>query len=465
MKVSVFGAGYVGLVTAACLAEMGNHVVCVDVDAARVARLQIGEVPIFEPDLEHYLQSSLGAGRLEFTTDAAHAVGHGDLLAIAVGTPPNSDGSADTRAVLSVAATIGAMMVTDKVVFTKSTVPVGCGDRIEELIQSALSARGAECGVEVFSNPEFLKEGAAVSDFMKPDRIIIGGESGKGAELLEALYAPFNRMRDKIQHMSRRSAELTKYASNLFLASKISVMNELANLAERVDADIESVRQGVGADPRIGPQFIYAGAGYGGSCFPKDVRALAHLAGEVAFDALLIPDVERVNERQKQRTFEILQSHYAELQGKTFALWGLAFKPNTDDMREAPSLCLVKSLLEAGAAVRAHDPQALDNARRLVGGCRGVSFHSDQYEALKGADALVIMTEWNAYRTPDWLRLRESLADGVLVDGRNLYDLDQPAVHGLTYYSVGRAVPKKNRPYQFRYDEIAAVETAREMAI
>jgi len=383
MRLTIFGSGYVGLVTGACMAEMGNDVVCYDIDEAKIARLNKGEIPIYEPGLESYIERNVEAGRLEFTTDVERAVSHGLFQFVAVGTPPDEDGSADLKHVLAVARSIGENMSEYRVVVDKSTVPVGTADKVRAEIKAALDARGVSVEFDVVSNPEFLKEGAAISDFMKPDRIIVGTDNPRTTELLRSLYEPFNRNHDRLISMDVRSAELTKYAANAMLATKISFMNELANVAERFDADIEQVRLGIGSDPRIGYHFIYPGAGYGGSCFPKDVRALAKSAADAGYDAQLLNSVEGVNDRQKHRIFEKLKAHYKDkLKGKTIALWGLSFKPRTDDMREAPSRVLMEALWEEGANVRAYDPEAMGEADRLYPNQDGFELCDTAYGAL-----------------------------------------------------------------------------------
>ena len=439
MKVTIFGSGYVGLVTGACLAEAGNHVVCVDVDAAKVARLNAGEVPIHEPGLDALIKRNREANRLEFTTDATQGVKHGLFLLIAVGTPPGEDGSADLRHVLAVARTIGENLEQYAIVITKSTVPVGTADKVEAEVARTLKGRKVQVEYDVVSNPEFLKEGAAIADFMKPDRVVVGTSNPRTTELLRALYDPFTRNRDRLVVMDVRSAELTKYAANAMLATKISFMNELANIAERVGADIEKVRVGIGSDPRIGYSFIYPGTGYGGSCFPKDVKALVSSALEVKYEPAILQAVEAVNERQKSVLVDKLRAVYSgELRGKTFALWGLAFKPNTDDMREAPSLVIIRQLLDAGAAVRIYDPVALKEAQHLIGASQGVHYASDAYDAVQGADALLIVTEWQEFRSPDFDRLKTLLKLPRIFDGRNLYDPSLVERLGLEYYAIGR---------------------------
>lgn len=421
------------------MAEMGNHVICVDIDADKIERLNNGDIPIYEPGLEAYITRNHSAGRLEFTTDVAKGVAHGLFQFIAVGTPPDEDGSADLKHVLAVAKSIGQHMDEYRIIVDKSTVPVGTADKVRDQIRAALHARGAVLEFDVVSNPEFLKEGAAINDFMKPDRIIVGTDNPRTTELLKSLYEPFNRNHDRVISMDIRSAELTKYAANAMLATKISFMNELANIAERFGADIENVRVGIGSDPRIGYHFIYPGAGYGGSCFPKDVRALAKSAAAEGYDAQLLNAVEEVNLRQKQRVFEKISKHYeGDLAGRTIALWGLAFKPGTDDMREAPSRALMEALWDAGASVRAYDPQAMEETRRLYPDAAGLTLCDSAYDALIGADALAIVTEWQEFRSPDYPMLKESLADAVVFDGRNLYEPDALQPFGLRYYAIGR---------------------------
>jgi UDPglucose 6-dehydrogenase len=439
MKVAIFGTGYVGLVTGACLAEMGNHVVCVDIDEAKVERLRQGVIPIFEPGLDAIVRRNHAEGRLDFTTDAATAIAHGELIFIAVGTPPDEDGSADLSYVLAVARSVGQHLDRYAVVVNKSTVPVGTADRVRETVAAELAARQASVAFDVVSNPEFLKEGAAVEDCLRPDRIIVGASSTRAVDVLRKLYAPFNRNHDRMVVMDERSAELTKYAANAMLATKISFMNEIANIAERVGADVELVRRGIGADPRIGYHFIYPGAGYGGSCFPKDVRALERTARSCGYQAQLLDAVEGVNRRQKGKLFELVSRHFGgELRGKTIALWGLAFKPNTDDMREAPSRPLLEALWSAGAKVRAFDPEARAETRRLYGERDDLLLCEDAATAAQGADALVVVTEWKAFRSPDFARLRDTLAGAVIFDGRNLYDPAAVEEAGLAYYGIGR---------------------------
>jgi UDPglucose 6-dehydrogenase len=447
MRVSIFGSGYVGLVAGACLADAGNQVTCVDTDAEKIAALDRAEVPIFEPGLERLIREGCDAGRLRFTTDAATAVQSGRVLFIAVGTPPDADGSADLNYVLQVARTIGEHMDGDKVVVDKSTVPVGTAELVQETIDATLKERGCTFECQVVSNPEFLKEGAAVSDFMRPDRVIIGSDSDAAANLMRELYRPFSRSHDKFLVMDRRSAELTKYAANAMLATRISFMNELANLAERVGADIEQVRQGIGSDRRIGYHFIYPGPGYGGSCFPKDVQALSRTARGVDFETRILDATEAVNIDQKRRLFEKVSHHFGgDLSGKVFAIWGLAFKPNTDDMREAPSLVLIESLLGAGARVRAHDPEARRTAAAILGDREGLTLVESPEVATEGAEALIIVTEWPEYRAPDFDLLSERLGSSVIFDGRNIYDPATVERYGLAYYGIGRGRGGKEAP-------------------
>ena len=439
MNVTIFGTGYVGLVTGACLAEMGNKVVCVDIDAGKVERLKRGEIPIFEPGLEAIVRRNHAGGRLDFTTDAAPAIAHAELIFIAVGTPPDEDGSADLQYVQAVARTIGRHLDHYAVVVNKSTVPVGTADRVREAVAGELKARNATVEFDVVSNPEFLKEGAAVEDCLRPDRIVVGTSSARAVAVLRKLYAPFNRNHDRMVVMDERSAELTKYAANAMLATKISFMNEIANIAERVGADVELVRQGIGSDPRIGYSFIYPGAGYGGSCFPKDVQALERTAHAYGYDARLLGAVEAVNRQQKGKLFELISRHFdGQLAGRTIALWGLAFKPNTDDMREASSRRLMELLWEAGASVRAFDPEARAETQRLYGDRADLVLCGDAMEAVQGADVLAVVTEWKAFRSPDFAAVRGALAEPAIFDGRNLYDPAVVEEAGLAYYGIGR---------------------------
>jgi UDPglucose 6-dehydrogenase len=439
MRVTIFGSGYVGLVTGACLADAGNHVLSVDIDEAKVAALRDGQIPIYEPGLEGIIKKARSAGRLDYTTDAAAGVKHGVVQMVAVGTPPDEDGSADLRHVLTVARTIGRHMTDYRIVINKSTVPVGTADLVKGEIQAVLDERGVPAEFDVVSNPEFLKEGAAVEDFTKPDRVIVGTDNPRTAELLRNLYEPFNRNRDRVIVMDVRSAELTKYAANAMLATKISFMNELANLAERVGADIENVRVGIGSDPRIGYEFIYPGIGYGGSCFPKDVKALVRSAAVSGYEAEVLRAVDAVNDRQKQSLFKKIEAHYhGALRGKVIALWGLSFKPNTDDMREAPSRVLMEALWKAGASVRAYDPVARHEAARLYGERQDLTLCERADEALEGANALAIVTEWREFRSPDFDTIKATLRDPVIFDGRNLYDPKLLQRRGIVYYAVGR---------------------------
>jgi UDPglucose 6-dehydrogenase len=428
----------VGLVTGACLADAGNDVVCVDVDARKIAMLKRGEVPIHEPGLDAVVKRNFEAGRLHFTTDAKEGVKHGLFQLIAVGTPPDEDGSADLRYVLAVARSVGEHMTEYKVVITKSTVPVGTADKVRETVQAALGRRSVHIEFDTVSNPEFLKEGAAIDDFMKPDRVVVGTDSERAAELLRHLYAPFTHNRDRMIVMDVRSAELTKYAANAMLATKISFMNELANLAEELGADIESVRLGIGSDPRIGYAFIYPGVGYGGSCFPKDVQALKHSAEEVGYEASVLAAVESVNNRQKHVLFNKIKAHFGELRGKTIGLWGLAFKPNTDDMREAASRVLMEALWEAGAKVRAYDPVAMPECLRIYGQREDLTLCKTSPEVFEGADALAIVTEWREFRSPDFDLMKSTLRSAAIFDGRNLYDPEQMETAGFSYYAIGR---------------------------
>jgi UDPglucose 6-dehydrogenase len=442
VKVTIFGSGYVGLVTGACLADAGNHVICVDVDAKKVERLSAGEIPIHEPGLEAMVRRNTEAGRIEFTTDAKRAVEHGIFQLIAVGTPPDEDGSADLSHVRSVARTIGQYMNRYAIVITKSTVPVGTSESVREEVRGALSARGSSIEFDVVSNPEFLKEGAAIQDFMRPDRIVIGTDNPRVTELMRALYEPFTRNHDRLIVMDIRSSELTKYAANAMLATKISFMNELAHVAERLGADIEKVRIGIGSDPRIGFSFIYPGTGYGGSCFPKDVKALIRSARDMGYESEVLGAVERVNERQKSVLVRKLRREFGDqLAGRTFALWGLSFKPDTDDMREAASRVIISALTEAGAKIRAYDPVAMEEARRLMPASEVLCYCKDAYDAVTGADALLIATEWREFRSPDFERLLELLKTPRIFDGRNLYDPAMLSRLGLEYFAIGRGRP------------------------
>jgi len=443
MKVTIYGSGYVGLVTGACLAQVGNDVLCVDIDPDKIEMLKRGESPIFEPGLTDMLRANQASGRLNFTLDAAAGVAHGLFQFIAVGTPPDEDGSADLQHVLAVAKTIGEHIDEYRIIVNKSTVPVGTADRVRGQVQEALAQRTANVEFDVVSNPEFLKEGAAIDDFMRPDRVVVGTDNPRTTELLRELYTPFNRNHERIVAMDIRSAELTKYAANSLLATKISFMNELSNIAEKLGADIEKVRVGIGSDPRIGYQFIYPGAGYGGSCFPKDVRALESTSLENGYTPELLHAVEAVNFRQKRKLTEKISAHYqGQLKGKTFALWGLAFKPNTDDMREASSRVLMEYLWEQGASVRAFDPEAVEETRRIYGERADLILCETPEAALQDADALVVVTEWNQFRSPDFEQLRLQLKEPVIFDGRNIYDPDFLIKQGFTYYSIGRATAR-----------------------
>ena len=439
MKITVIGTGYVGLVSGACLAEMGNHVLCLDVDPRKIDVLNNGGIPIHEPGLEQVVARNVAAGRIQFTTDIAAAVAHGTLQFIAVGTPPDEDGSADLQYVLAAARNIGRLMTDYKLVIDKSTVPVGTADKVKAAIQSELDARGLALEFSVASNPEFLKEGAAVDDFMKPDRIVVGAEGERAIDLMRAVYAPFQRNRDKLVIMDVRSAELTKYAANAMLATRISFMNELALLAENLGADIELVRQGIGSDPRIGYHFLYAGCGYGGSCFPKDVKALIRTAAESGRELKVLQAVEDANDAQKQVLVEKIVRRFGDdLSGKRFAVWGLAFKPNTDDMREASARVLIGELLARGAVVTAYDPVAMDEARRIFGDEPRIAYAENPDGALAGADALAIVTEWKEFRSPDFARIATTLKTPVIFDGRNLYEPKVVRDAGIDYQPIGR---------------------------
>jgi len=445
MKITIFGTGYVGLVTGACFAEAGYQVMCVDVDKEKIERLKQGIIPIYEPGLERIVKENYSAQRLHFTTSASEGVAFGEFQFIAVGTPPDEDGSADLQYVLAVAGEIGRHMTKHRVVIDKSTVPVGTADKVRAKIASVLADRKSDLTFDVVSNPEFLKEGSAVADFMKPDRIVVGADSPANAERMRELYAPFNRNHDRLIVMDIRSAELTKYAANAMLATKISFMNEMSNLAERLGADIEHVRIGIGSDPRIGYQFIYAGCGYGGSCFPKDVQALARTANSVGYEARLLDAVEAINQDQKTRLFELVTRHFGgveKLRGKVFALWGLAFKPNTDDMREAPSRVLMEALWAAGARVQAYDPEAMEETQRIYGTRDDLALMGTKEAALKGADGLLICTEWKGFTAPEFDDIAEQLKQRVIFDGRNLYDPSRLQAKGWTYYGIGRGASR-----------------------
>ena len=443
MKVTVVGTGYVGLVTGACLSEMGNHVVCLDIDERKIQMLKDGGIPIHEPGLEAVVHRNVAAGRLQFTTDVEAAVAHGTIQFIGVGTPPDEDGSADLQYVLAAATNIGRHMTDYKVIVDKSTVPVGTADKVKAAVRAALVARGMGAAeFAVVSNPEFLKEGAAVDDCMRPDRIVVGADDERAILLMRALYTPFMRNHDRLQVMDVRSAEFTKYAANAMLATRISFMNELALLAERVGADIEMVRKGIGSDPRIGTSFLYPGTGYGGSCFPKDVKALIHTGKEAGMQLGVLQAVEDANDRQKHVLVnKIVQRFGEDLHGRTFALWGLAFKPNTDDMREAPSRVIVEELTRRGAAVRAYDPVAMEEAARVMQGIPGLHFAASQADALTGADALVLVTEWKEFRNPDFDAIKSALKQPLIFDGRNIFDPVLMRLHGIDYSGIGRSAP------------------------
>ena len=439
MKITITGTGYVGLVSGACLAEVGNDVLCFDVDAAKIDILHRGGVPIHEPGLPEMIRRNVAAGRLRFTTDVDAGVRHGTLQFIAVGTPPGEDGSADMQHVIAAARGIGARMTEYKVIVDKSTVPVGTADRVRETVAAELATRGVEIPFAIVANPEFLKEGAAVDDFMKPDRVVIGADDEKAIALLRAVYAPFQRNHERLLVMDVRSAELTKYAANAMLATRISFMNELANLADELGADIEHVRQGIGADPRIGYHFLYPGAGYGGSCFPKDVKALQFTAQQHGRPLTILAAVAEANEAQKLRLIEKITKRLGtDLGGRKIALWGLAFKPNTDDMREAPSQSIVSGLVGRGAAVVTYDPVAMDEAKRVFGPMPGLSYAESPLDAVAGADALVVITEWKEFRSPDFGELKVRLKAPLIFDGRNLYDPALARAAGLEYFGIGR---------------------------
>jgi UDPglucose 6-dehydrogenase len=440
MKVTVIGTGYVGLVTGACLADAGNNVFCLDVNKEKIQKLNEGVIPIFEPGLEPIVKRNEQAGRLKFSTDVAASVAHGEIQIIAVGTPPSEDGSADMQHVIAAARSVGRLMEGYKVVVTKSTVPVGTADKVKHAIIEEHKKRGRGNDFSVVSNPEFLKEGAAVEDFMRPDRIVVGSDDPRAIALLRQLYAPFQRNRERVLVMGVRSAELTKYAANAMLATRISFMNELANLAEAIGADIEEVRRGIGSDPRIGYQFLYAGAGYGGSCFPKDVKALQRSAQEAGRPLRLINAVEDVNDAQKRVLGEKMKKHFGNLKGKTIALWGLAFKANTDDMREAASVTLIEDLTRDGANVRAYDPAAREVAGKTFAENKKVLIVDSAEAALEGADALAIITEWQEFRSPDFAAIKAKLKSPAIFDGRNLYDPAALKVQGIAYYPIGRKI-------------------------
>jgi len=439
VKITVIGTGYVGLVSGTCLAEVGNEVLCLDVDPKKIETLKQGGIPIYEPGLEDMVKRNVAAGRLSFTTDIAESVAFGDIQFIAVGTPPDEDGSADLQYVVAAARNIGRHMDGYKLVVDKSTVPVGTADKVKAALQEELTARGVNIPFDVASNPEFLKEGAAVDDFMKPDRIVIGTESERATQFLRQLYAPFQRNRDRLTVMDVRSAELTKYAANAMLATRISFMNELAVLAEKLGADIEQVRHGIGSDPRIGYHFLYAGCGYGGSCFPKDVQALRRTGQENGIALRVLDAVEEANEAQKHILVNKLTKRFgSDLKGMRFAMWGLAFKPNTDDMREAPSRAMLQQLWQMGASVSAYDPAAMEETRRIYGERADLQLVDSPMDALKGADALLIVTEWKVFRSPNFDTIKDLLKQPVLFDGRNLYEPRTMRELGFEYYPIGR---------------------------
>lgn len=433
MKISVVGTGYVGLVTGTCFAETGNHVICVDIDAAKVSRMQAGEIPIYEPGLETLFHRNIKQGNLEFTTDLKAAVQQTDIVFLALPTPPNEDGSADLKYVLKVAEDLGGIINSYKIIIDKSTVPVGTADLVRERIAATCKHE-----FDVVSNPEFLREGMAVEDFMKPERVVIGTESEKAKDMLNRLYAPFVRQGNPIIFMDERSAELTKYAANAFLATKITFMNEIANLCERLGADVDMVRKGIGSDSRIGKRFLFPGVGYGGSCFPKDVKALNQMAGASGYNFSVLKSVMEVNDKQRVILVDKIISQFGnDLSGKTFAMWGLAFKPNTDDIREAPALYIIDALLQRGATIQAFDPEAMQNVKKEIGDT--IRYGNNQYEVLKDADALIIVTEWSVFRTPDFDIMKQSMKNNMIFDGRNLFELDELKAQGFYYESIGRA--------------------------
>lgn len=439
MKVTIVGSGYVGLVSGACLADVGNDVLCMDADQSKIEDLRQGRIPIYEPGLEDLISANTAEGRLDFTTDLSEGVQFAQIIFIAVGTPPDEDGAADLQHVLAVARGIGDALTDYRVIVNKSTVPVGTAEKVRAEIQSRLDQRGVDLEFSVVSNPEFLKEGAAIEDFLKPDRIVVGVDNERPRQLMRELYAPFNRSHDRLLFMDLPSAELTKYAANAMLATKISFMNELANISERVGADIETVRLGIGSDPRIGYHFIYPGCGYGGSCFPKDVQALARTAQSSGWEPRILDAVEAVNQSQKLSLVEKVVSRFGDnLNGRHFAVWGLAFKPNTDDMREAPSGVIIRELCNRGATVSAFDPVAVDEAKKVFSGDERVTFETERYRVLDDADALILVTEWKAFRSPDLARIRKALRSATIFDGRNVFDPELVREHGLDYYSIGR---------------------------
>lgn len=439
MNITVVGTGYVGLVSGTCLAEVGNHVLCIDIDQSKIDRLNNGEIPIYEPGLEELVKKNVQAGRLSFSSDTKQGVDYGSIIFIAVGTPPDEDGSADLKHVLAVASDIGKHMNDYRVVVTKSTVPVGTADKVKNAVNSALQEKGSTTSFSVVSNPEFLKEGAAVDDFLKPDRIVVGAEDERAIQLMRDLYAPFNRNHERTIIMDIRSAEMTKYAANAMLATKISFMNEMANLAELLGADIENVRHGIGADPRIGYYFIYPGCGYGGSCFPKDVQALHRTAKSVGYDAQILDAVEAVNKRQKSVIVDKIVKRFGDnLQGRKFAVWGLAFKPETDDMREAPSRTIMEALWQLGATISAYDPVAEEEVERIYGKREDLSLLSDPYDALTSADALIVVTEWKVFRSPDLDTMLGRMKTPIIFDGRNIFQPELIRKSGFEYFGIGR---------------------------
>lgn len=439
MNITVVGTGYVGLVSGTCLAEVGNHVLCIDIDQSKIDRLNNGEIPIYEPGLEELVKKNVQAGRLSFSSDIKQGVDYGSIIFIAVGTPPDEDGSADLKYVLAVASDIGKHMNDYRVVVTKSTVPVGTADKVKNAVNTALQEKGSTTSFSVVSNPEFLKEGAAVDDFLKPDRIVVGAEDERAIQLMRDLYAPFNRNHERTIIMDIRSAEMTKYAANAMLATKISFMNEMANLAELLGADIENVRHGIGADPRIGYYFIYPGCGYGGSCFPKDVQALHRTAKSVGYNAQILDAVEAVNKRQKSVIVDKIVKRFGDdLQGKKFAVWGLAFKPETDDMREAPSRTIIEALWQLGATISAYDPVAEEEVERIYGKRDDLSLVSDPYDALTNADALIVVTEWKVFRSPDLDTMLGRMKTPVIFDGRNIFQPELIKKSGFEYFGIGR---------------------------
>ena len=439
MKITIIGSGYVGLVSGACFADLGNDVVCLDTDEKKIALLRGGGIPIYEPGLQQLVTHNVAAGRLRFTTDVEEGVAHGAVQFIAVGTPSDRDGSADMRYVITAARSIGRSMGEYRVVVNKSTVPVGTSERVRAAIAEELRSRGLDLPFSVVSNPEFLKEGAAVGDFMRPDRIVVGSSDERSTQIMRQIYAPILRNHDRILVMDPRSAELTKYAANAMLATRISFMNELANLSEKLGANIESVRRGIGSDQRIGYDFLYAGVGYGGSCFPKDIQALQHTAGEYGMQLTIVDSVEKANRTQKQRLLEKVRGRFGEqLDGRRFAVWGLSFKPNTDDMREAPSRVVINGLLARGASITAYDPVAMDEARKIFANEPAVRFATSTVGALDGADALIIVTEWKEFRSPDFDDMKKRLKSPVVFDGRNLYDPVVMREAGIEYFSMGR---------------------------